>query len=104
MKTARLLTFLICSLTIFLSTNRGLAKGKKKATPPPTHETVVSSVSGNSVTVTDDKSSKTVTVTQFTEVIINGQKSTLNDLKPGMAVSLTLSSPTQASRITATSK
>ena len=81
-----------------------MAKPRKKATPPPVHETVISSVSGNTVTITDEKTSKTVTVTQFTEVIINGAKAKLDDLRPGMVVNLTLSSPTQASRITATSK
>ena len=104
MRRLSLLTAVIFALTILTSVSPVLAKGRKKATPPPVHETVISSVSGNTVTITDDKTAKTVTVTPFTEVIINGQKSKLDDLKPGMAVSLTLSSPTQASRITATSK
>jgi hypothetical protein len=54
--------------------------------------------------VTDEKTAKTLTVTQFTEVTLNGQKASFADLKPGMTVSVVLSSPTQASRITATTK
>lgn len=104
MRYVRLLIFLICGLTGLSVVGSASAKPRKKATPPPVHETVISSVSGNTVTITDEKTAKTVTVTQFTEVIINGQKRNLNDLKPGMVVSLTLSSPTQASRIIATSK
>ena len=56
------------------------------------------------VTVTDEKTTKTVTVSPLTEVTINGQKGSFADLKPGMGVNLVLSSPTQASRIVATSK
>lgn len=104
MKTGRFLTVAACALISVSLVTPCVAKPRKKATPPPVHETVISSVSGNTVTITDEKTAKTVTVTPFTEVIINGQKSTLNDLKPGMVVSLTLSSATQASRITATSK
>ena len=74
-----------------------------KASPSPTGP-VISVVSGNSITVTDEKSAKAVTVSPLTEVTINGQKAGIADLKPGMTVSLVLSSPTQASRIAATSK
>ena len=103
MKHSRYLAFVICA-AVTLAFLTSVEAKPKKATPPPVRETVISSVSGNAVTVTDEKTAKTLTVTPFTEVIINGQISKLEDLKPGMAVSLTLSSPTQASRITATSK
>src|SRR3954451_4357964 len=98
------LRLLICAVLMFGVAAPSFAKAKKKATPPPQHETVISSVTATSVTVTDEKASKTVNVSPLTEVIINGQKAALTDLKPGMAVSLVLSGPTQASRITATSK
>jgi hypothetical protein len=92
---------LICILSM-----PALAKGKKSShTPAPTpHDIVISTISGNNITITDDKTTKTVTVTPFTGVTLNGQKATVADLKPGMTVSLTLSSPTQASRITAMTK
>ena len=96
---------LVCALLVFTAVGPAFAKAKKKASPAPTpHPTLISSVSGNTMTVTDDKNAKTITVTQFTEVTLNGQKATFADLKPGMRVELVLSSPTQASRITANSK
>jgi hypothetical protein len=76
----------------------------KKATPPEHHETVIASVTANSITITEDKATKTFTVTQFTEVTVNGQRATLADLKPGMVVSVTLMDASRLSRITATSK
>jgi hypothetical protein len=78
--------------------------GKKKGTPVAHHETVITSVSADSIVITADKVPKTYTVSQFTEVTVNGQKSTVADLKPGMNVSVTLSDPTRLSRITATTK
>jgi hypothetical protein len=87
-------------LVLIVPALAGSRKAKPKATP---HPTAISAVTGNTITVTDQSSTKTVTVTQFTEITVNGQKATLADLKPGMTVSLALSSPTQASRVTATS-
>jgi len=83
----------------------GFARTKSTKKPTPSsHEPTISAVSGNTITVTDDKSAKTITVSPLTEVTINGQKATFADLKPGMVVSLILTSPTQASKINATSK
>ena len=60
---------------------------KKKATPAPEyHPPVISSVTGNSITVTEEKTTRTIA-----------------DLKPGMAVSVTIGvDPTRAGRIVAT--
>ena len=99
-----LVHFVICVLLACSFAAPCFGKARKKATPAPTQQTVISNVSGNSITVTDQKAAKTVTVTPLTEVMINGQKGSLGDLKPGMVVSLVLSSPNQASRIIATSK
>ena len=105
MKTSRLLRLIVPAVLMSALIVPAMAKGKKKATPAPTpHAIVISSISGNNITITDDTSTKTVTATQFTEIIVNGQKATFADLKPGMTVNLVLSSPTQASRITATTK
>jgi hypothetical protein len=95
-----------CAIIICVSLTPALAKGKKSShTPAPTpHDIVISTISGNSITITDDKTTKTITATPFTEVTVNGQKATFADLKPGMTVSLVLSSPTQATRITAMTK
>ena len=105
MKTSTALRITICTFLAVSFVTPCFAKGRKKATPAPTpHAIVISSITTNSVTVTDEKTTKTVTVTPFTEVTINGQKANFTDLKPGMTVQLGLSGPTQASRITATSK
>jgi hypothetical protein len=79
------------------------AKGKKKkATPAPAYQKpVIVSVTGNAVTVTDQKT-RTFTVTQFTEINVNGQRATLADLKPGMTATVTIGTdPTHASQINA---
>lgn len=98
------LRLLLCTFVICGFVAPSFAKTTKKATPALTHEPVISNVSGNTITVTDDKSARAINVSSVTEVIVNGQKATVADLKPGMAVSLTLSSPTQASRVVATTK
>jgi hypothetical protein len=71
---------------------------KPKATPV---KILVTNVSATAVTITDDKGSKTLNVTPFTEIIVNGQKATLTDVKPGMVVEVALRDPTTASRINA---
>jgi hypothetical protein len=76
---------------------------KKKATPSPAyHQPVISAVMTNAITVTDDKTTRTFTVSQFTEINLNGQRATIADLKPGMTVNVTIGTdPTRASRINA---
>ena len=78
----------------------------KKKTPPPVIPTpVIASVTATSVTITEGKVAKTLTINQFTEITVNGQKATAAELKPGMAVTVTLGTdPTKASRINATGK
>lgn len=82
------------------------AGSKKKAAPPPEqHPPVISSVTPTSITVVDDKVTKTLTITQFTEINVNGQKATVVNLKPKMIVSITLDTdPSRARRINATGK
>jgi hypothetical protein len=77
---------------------------KKKATPTPKYQPpVISSVIGNTVTVTERKTTRAFIVTEFTEISVNGQRATAADLKPGMTVNVTIGvDPSQASRITAT--
>jgi hypothetical protein len=77
---------------------------KKKSSPAPKYQTpVISSVNGNTVTVTREKVTRAFTITRFSEVTVNGQKATVADLKPGMTVTVTIGvDPTQASRVVAT--
>jgi hypothetical protein len=83
-----------------------LAGSKKKATPPPIiKQPTIAAVTTDSVTVKDDKGAKTLTISQFTEINVNGRKATVADLKPGMTVNVTLGTDaSKASRINATSK
>lgn len=92
-------------LAIALATAPAFAGGRKrKASPAPKYQTpVISSVTGNSITVTQDKVTRAYTITRFSEVMVNGQKAAVADLKPGMTVSVTIGvDPSQASRVVAT--
>jgi hypothetical protein len=76
---------------------------KKKATPPQYQVRVISSVTGNAITVSEEKTTRTFIITQFTEINVNGQRAAVADLKPGMTVTVTLGvDPTRASRVVAT--
>jgi hypothetical protein len=84
----------------------GFEKKKKGSTPAPRpHETIISNVTPTAITVSDNKGAKTFTITQFTEINVNGRKGTAADLKPGMIVNVALGTDAaKASRITATDK
>src|SRR6266516_3264853 len=77
---------------------------KKKPTPVPAyHQPVISSLTGNAITVSDQNTTRTLTITQFTEITVNGQRASIADLKPGMTVSITIGmDPSRAARINAT--
>jgi hypothetical protein len=91
-------------LAVITATPAFAGSKKKKATPgsqsrPP----LISSVMGNTVTVSEEKTARTFIITQFTEINVNGQRGTMADLNPGMTVSVTIGvDPTRASRIVAT--
>src|SRR5438034_11359071 len=76
---------------------------KKKATPAPAYQQpVISSVKGNALTVSDTKTTRAFTITQFTEINVNGQRANIADLKPGMTIDVTIGmDPTHAGRISA---
>ena len=53
----------------------------------------------------EGKTAKTLMITQFTEINVNGQRATAADLKPGMTVTFAVSTDaTKAARINATGK
>ncbi len=62
-----------------------------KATPVPTHSTIAT-ISADSITVTEPKGSKTYKITKDTELDLKGEKVKVDDLKPGMRVSVTVGS------------
>ena len=92
---------LLAGITIIPAFGKGR---KKKATPAPVyHAPVISNATGNAITVSDQKTTRTFTITQFTEINVNGQRATIADLKPGMTVNVTIGmDPSYASRIVAT--
>jgi len=95
--------FSVCVAAAILSASPLLAgEKKKKSKAIEHHDTVIASVAADSVTVDADKVSKSYKITPFTEVTLRGQKATVADLKPGMAVSVTMGAdPAIASRIAA---
>jgi hypothetical protein len=115
MTTKNVCSFVFCILTVFTlpTLQAGRTSIKPRATPPPTHlESVVSAVTATSVTatariVTDkgkvlSETSRAYVVTPFTEITVNGQKGTIADLKPGMAINVTIGTdPARAGRIDA---
>src|SRR6266699_2800321 len=79
------------------------SKKKKASSVPRYHSPVISSMTGNAITVSEEKTTRTFIITQFTEINVNGQRATIVDLKPGMTVSVTIGmDPTRASRVVAT--
>ena len=105
MKKSSYIFFLLISASlIFTAATPAFAGRKKKATSAPDYRApVISSVTGNAITVSEERTTRTFIITQFTEINVNGQKGTIADLKPGMNVSVTIGTDsTRASRIVAT--
>jgi hypothetical protein len=102
-KRAPFVTAFVVLLTL-VATPALAGSKKKKASPTPKYQPpIISSVTGNTVTVTEEKTTRAFIVTHFTEITVNGQKATLADLKPGMTVNVTIGvDPSQAGRINAT--
>jgi hypothetical protein len=88
---------------VFIVAGPAFGGGKKKKAPATEyHQPVISSVKGNAITVSDAKTTRAFTITQFTEINVNGQRANVADLKPGMTVNVTISlDPSHASRINA---
>ena len=97
---------IIAVLLGMLVSSGAFGASKKKAAPPPQIKApTISSVTATSITVAEEKATKTLTIDKFTEITVNGQRATVADLKPGMTVSITLGTDSsKASRIVATGK
>jgi len=106
MKKLHLLSPVFAVLLGLLAVSPAFAASKKKASPPPLIKSpTISSVTATSITIMEEKIAKTLTITQFTEINVNGQRATSAALKPGMTVTVTLGTdPTKASRINASGK
>ena len=97
--------FIVASVLLVVSATPPAFAGsrKKKATPAQYQAPVIANVTGNTITVNEEKTARTFIITQFTEINVNGQRAAVADLKPGMTVSVTIGvDPTRASRINAT--
>ncbi len=93
-------SFLAVMLALVLAAP-GFAAGRKKKAAEY-HDTVIASVAANAVTITEDKTTKTFPINQFTEITLKGQRAAVTDLQPGMAVSVTLGTDgVTASRVAA---
>jgi hypothetical protein len=93
-------SFVAVTLALVLTTPGFAADRKKKGAEY--HDTVIASVAANAVTITEDKTTKTFPINQFTEITLKGQRATVADLQPGMAVSVTLGTDgVTASRVAA---
>lgn len=101
------LTFVVCAAWLLLevvvmSPVSGAPRGGRRRPPPsPPPAPAIVNVGPTSITISEQSGAKTYTITQFTEVNVNGQRATPADLKPGMTVSVTLSDPSRVSRINA---
>jgi hypothetical protein len=105
MKTFRFLLPAIAVLLGLFTVSPAFAASKKKPSPTPTQLPTIASVTANSITVAEANATKTLAITQFTEITVNGQRGTAADLKPGMTVTIALGTDSsKASRINATGK
>ena len=103
MKKYRRLPVAVVFLGILLSTS--LFAGSKKKSAPPAQTPTIAAVTADSITVKEAQTTKTLTITQFTEVNLNGRKATTADLKPGMSANVILGTDrSKASRIDAMAK
>jgi hypothetical protein len=104
----KMFRFVVATIVLLLAVSAAdlvVAASKKKPSPTPSQVPTIASVTADSITVTEAKGAKTLTITQFTEITVNGQRGTAADLKPGMTVTITLGTdPSKASRINATGK
>jgi hypothetical protein len=95
-------------LAAFLGTlviSPALGGSRKKPEAPLIQGPVIASVTATSITISEGKTARTLIITQFTEITVNGIRATAAELKPGMNVSVTLGTdPTRVSRVNATGK
>jgi len=103
MRRLALRSYAIAVVLVIGISGPALARGRKKPTPPPTPAPpTIAAVTPSSLTISKAGTARTFTISQFTEIYVNGQKATVADLKPGMRVTVTAGlDRTQAARIEA---
>ncbi len=102
MKKSFSVQLVVPALLVIVMIAPAFGAGKKKKETPAHRDIVISSITGNAITVTEGKVTRAFKITQFTEINVNGQKATIAELKPGMTVSVTIGiDPSRASRVNA---
>ena len=98
-----ILLWTLCAFLALLPANSSFGRGPKAKPRPIEHfDTVITSASADSISITENKVPKTFKISQFTDITLHGQKAAVSDLKPGMAVSVTVGTdPSTAGRIAA---
>ncbi len=113
----RIILVLVLALTVQMLAGAAYAENKSaarpqnrntpnkppaKKDPPKAEHTTITSISADSITISEGGKAKTFTITKDTEIDLKGQKAKVEDLKAGMRVSVSMGSdPTIASRINA---
>jgi hypothetical protein len=95
-------TFRFSLLGFFLVASTMLAA--PRPTPPPPHRLEISKVDvpGIAITVTNEHGEvKSYRLTTFSQILVNNQRGTINDLKPGMSVQVSSGQPGVAERVIA---
>jgi hypothetical protein len=96
-------TVVVWILLAAMAITPAFGKGSKKKATSAAQTPVISNVTDNAITVSQQKTVRTFIVTQFTEITVNGQRASIADLKPGMTVNVTIGvDPAQVARIIAT--
>ena len=103
MKQRRLFIIAVVGGAVMAST--AFAGSKKKPASASIQAPIIAAVTADSITVNEEKATRTLTINQFTEINVNGRRATVAELKAGMTVNVTLGTdPLKASRINATGK
>ena len=74
--------------SIFAFTSNGRAADAKAPPPPPKH-TVIAVINSESITVDTGNNVRIFKIDKYTRFFYLGSETTLNDMKPGMRVSVT---------------
>jgi len=81
-------SLLVAVMGLAFSCSAFAAAPTPKPTPPKRH-TVIASISSDSITVDTGKSQQTYKIDKYTQLMFEGKKVPMNDLKAGMMVTVT---------------
>lgn len=104
MKIKHIATFVIAVVIVFAPASGILAKGTAykpapKKVIPPNHSTV-SAISDTSITVSTKNGEHTYTISEFTDIIVDGKRAKASDIQVGMIAMVGADSSKKATTIT----